>query len=252
MCRLQQLHLPIFQKSFFAVGSRTCCRRKSVLSTNHSRNLPEAVVDLSFRTDNDRVSSLSAHVRTYSRVLTPPSRVRSSQLVRTRPALSSLERASVKLPVSCTVGDVMAMSWHYINLCGMCSHGWHSALVFVLANYGNNVTCTGCNGSDTRYAWARLPIECSDAQAQFSPFIRKVSATSPVQVALVIRKRKYHRLQQRHSPLSATACRLLLSMVGGADGATRVQLSGSVTDIASLREPLLSIERQLPRAMGRK
>ena len=45
------------------------------------------------------------------------------------------------------------------------------------------------------------------------PKRRKVSATSPVQVALQIRK-KYHRLQQRHSPLSATARRLLLSKVG--------------------------------------
>lgn len=42
-------------------------------------------------------------VHTYSRVLTPPSRAQSSQIARTQPALASLERASVKLFVSCTV-----------------------------------------------------------------------------------------------------------------------------------------------------
>ena len=47
---------------------------------------------------------------------------------------------------------------------------------------------------------------------------RIVTATSPVQVALQIH-RKYHRPQQRHSPLSATARHLLLSRVGSADGA---------------------------------
>ena len=47
---------------------------------------------------------------------------------------------------------------------------------------------------------------------------KEMTATSPVQVALQIRK-KYHRLQQRHSPLSATAHRLLLGKVGGGDGA---------------------------------
>ena len=42
---------------------------------------------------------------------------------------------------------------------------------------------------------------------------RKVSDSSPVGVATQIR-RKYHRIQQRSSPLSATARRLLLRKIG--------------------------------------
>ena len=42
---------------------------------------------------------------------------------------------------------------------------------------------------------------------------RKVCESSPVSVATQIR-RKYHRIQQRSSPLSATAHRLLLSKMG--------------------------------------
>ena len=42
---------------------------------------------------------------------------------------------------------------------------------------------------------------------------RNVSDSSPVGVETQIR-RKYNRIQQRSSPLSATACRLLLSKIG--------------------------------------
>ena len=84
-----------------------------------------------------------------------------------------------------------------------------------------------------------MPIVLTNVHEQFDmeeidlpPKRRKVSTTFPVQVALQIRK-KYHRLQQRHSPFSTTARRLLLSR-----------------DRA--REPLPSIERRVPRARSKK
>ena len=77
---------------------------------------------------------------------------------------------------------------------------------------------------------------------------RRVTATSPVQVALQIRK-KYHRLQQRHSPLSATARRLLLGKVGGGDGAdaTRTRASQIESLCHRLRDeyPELRVEKNV-------
>jgi hypothetical protein len=60
---------------------------------------------------------------------------------------------------------------------------------------------------------------------------RRVSDSSPIGVATQIR-RKYHRIQQRSSPLSATARRLLLSKIGsssaGSDDAVLTQLKSVV------------------------
>ena len=49
-------------------------------------------------------------------------------------AASYTERA---LPGYEALIDLKTLSWHYMNLCGMCSDPQHSAPVLVLANYRN-------------------------------------------------------------------------------------------------------------------
>ena len=60
----------------------------------------------------------------------------------------------------------------------------------------------------------------------------KVASTSPIDVATLIRK-KYQRMQQRHSPLSATACRLLLRKLCPAQDSPNRSLTISECEITT-------------------
>lgn len=56
---------------------------------------------------------------------------------------------------------------------------------------------------------------------------RKVSDSSPIGVATQIR-RKYHRMQQTRSPLSATACRRLLRKIGSSSSCSGEEMDDTV------------------------
>ena len=64
---------------------------------------------------------------------------------------------------------------------------------------------------------------------------RKVSDSSPLSVATQIR-RKYHRIQQRSSPLSATARRLLLSKIGSGSRSSEGNDNAVLSQLKSVLE----------------
>ena len=59
------------------------------------------------------------------------------------------------------------------------------------------------------------------------PKQRKPIATSPIQVAVQIRKKQYHQIQQRHSPCPTTVRLPLLSRVGSVSGVQQREASQS-------------------------